>query len=315
MSHKTTIRSQPQQASLDASKYPPKARQLQELFPTWSIAGQHFYLSYLRVCSLPLSDLETLLNELNGDLELAATRISDGMVCNSLDLLSAKSVLQPIEGAAVPWGEVSRKKDKKPPMSTHASKSSPGRGDSRGARGGRGGSGRGGPITRARGHPKTATNGHMSHNDPHPSTSGILNDLSSVSSVSIDSSKANSAEATAKIASESHEQANGIAATALDVSDPALQVNRVISSMSLSATRGHAPDTPNGSAIAHASASRQAFKSPATSKLSWAQVARSVEHSPRFKSQHLYLFVVPKKSSHRFLSHLLLKVNSLQLRK
>jgi hypothetical protein len=291
--HKTTIRSQPQQASLDALKYPPKARQLQELFPTWSIAGQHFYLSYLRICSLPFSDLETLLNELNGDLELAATRISDGIVCNSLDLLSAESVLQPTKGAAVPWGEVSRKRDKKPPMSTHASKPSPGRGDSRGARGGRGGrggSGRGGPVTRARGHPKAAANGHMSHNGPHPSTSGTLNDVSSVSSVSIDSNKANSAEATAKTASELHDQANGIAATALDVSDPALQVNRIISSTSLSATRGHAPDTPNGNAITHTSVSRQASKTPATSKLSWAQVARSVEHSPHLKSHNIYTF-------------------------
>ena len=249
-----------------------------------------FTCHILRICSLPFSDLETLLNELNGDLELAATRISDGMVYNSLDLLSADSVPQLTEGAAVPWGEVSRKRDKKPPMSTHASKPSPGRGDSRGARGGRGGrggSGRGGPVTRARGHPKAAANGHISHNGPHPSTSGTLNDVSSVSSVSIDSSKANSTEVTAKSSSDSHEQANGSTATALDVSDPASKVNSIISSTSLSGTGGHAPEIPNGSAN---SASRQASKTPATSKLSWAQVARSVEHSPRFKSHNIYTF-------------------------
>ncbi|KAF9074662.1 hypothetical protein BDP27DRAFT_1444079 [Rhodocollybia butyracea] len=84
-----------------------KARQLQEFFPSWS----H-------------DDLHSLLVEVNGDVEEAATRISDGK--------------------AEQWGSVSRKKDKKAVSTGPVS-----RGDSRGTRGGFGGGrggGRGGAV-------------------------------------------------------------------------------------------------------------------------------------------------------------------------
>lgn len=189
--------------------------------------------------------------------------------------------LQSNEGVVAPWGEVSRKKDKKPPISTHTSKpSTPSRGDSRGARGGRGsrgGSGRGGAIIRARGgHLTAAANGHISHNGPHSSTSRSLNDVS----VSIDSNKANATEAFAKASNESHDQANGITTIALEGPDPGSQADRIIPSTSLSGTiraSAHAPETPNSVAAVHSGTSKQVSKTPATSKLSWAQIARLVK--------------------------------------
>ena len=62
----------------------PKIAQLQELFPHWSDEGPSLS-SFSLVSPLTLTltlhpppDLRSLLTELNGDLELAATRITDG---------------------------------------------------------------------------------------------------------------------------------------------------------------------------------------------------------------------------------------------
>jgi hypothetical protein len=62
-----------------------KVQQLQELFPTWSNDGTHAPSSLsFPPCVSPTrdpcvpTDLLSLLNEVHGDLELAATRITEG---------------------------------------------------------------------------------------------------------------------------------------------------------------------------------------------------------------------------------------------
>ncbi|KAK0189668.1 hypothetical protein F5146DRAFT_1139077 [Armillaria mellea] len=89
MSHyKSAIRAQPPSDQPENNKFRDKARQLQELFPAWSN-----------------DDLQSLLSEVNGDVEVAATRISDGH--------------------AEQWGSVTRKKEKKPtPAPGHTAKES-----------------------------------------------------------------------------------------------------------------------------------------------------------------------------------------------
>ncbi|KAF9219327.1 hypothetical protein BS17DRAFT_426908 [Gyrodon lividus] len=89
-------------------KYRPQAQQLQEFFPDYSV-----------------EDLQSLLNEVAGDVQIAATRISEGYVEQ--------------------WGSVKSKKDKKTPTTTPSHSKdqsiSRDRSDSRGGRGGRGGRG------------------------------------------------------------------------------------------------------------------------------------------------------------------------------
>ncbi|KAK7027596.1 CUE domain-containing protein [Favolaschia claudopus] len=135
MSYKTAIGASAP-AATDNTKYRPQARQLQELFPSWSSDGQPISLLPFRRASYGAQTFSPLLHEVSGDVELAATRIS--------------------EGHAEQWGAVTRKKDKKlhGPTHTHASKDSfsSSRGMRGGARGGRGGgSARGGGAPRARG--------------------------------------------------------------------------------------------------------------------------------------------------------------------
>ena len=75
--YKSAIRAQPPQ-ELSNSKYAEQARQLQEFFPLWKNDGlflQSYYHS--STCSF-LSDIQSLLFDVSGDVELAAARISDG---------------------------------------------------------------------------------------------------------------------------------------------------------------------------------------------------------------------------------------------
>lgn len=74
------------QANKDSSesKYRQQAQQLQELFPTWSNEGM-YPISAKRPRSYCFSstqrvDLQTVLTEVSGDVEMAATRISEGTV-------------------------------------------------------------------------------------------------------------------------------------------------------------------------------------------------------------------------------------------
>ncbi|KAJ6574275.1 hypothetical protein B0H19DRAFT_1253995 [Mycena capillaripes] len=59
MSHKTAIGAAAPATAADNSKYRTQARQLQKLFPSWSN-----------------DDLQLLISEVAGDVELVATRIS-----------------------------------------------------------------------------------------------------------------------------------------------------------------------------------------------------------------------------------------------
>ncbi|TBU59867.1 hypothetical protein BD310DRAFT_957925 [Dichomitus squalens] len=104
----SNFRSAQPQSDSPSDRYRAQAKQLQEAFPSWSY-----------------DDLQSLLVEVSGDVELASTRI--------------------IEGHAVQWGSVTRKKDKKPSSTSSYSKDPAGRerGEFRGGRGGR--AARGGP--------------------------------------------------------------------------------------------------------------------------------------------------------------------------
>lgn len=71
------------QANKDSteSKYRQQAQQLQELFPTWSQEGMWSISANDRVLtSQERVDLQTILTEVSGDVEVAATRISEGTV-------------------------------------------------------------------------------------------------------------------------------------------------------------------------------------------------------------------------------------------
>ncbi|KAG6820533.1 hypothetical protein H0H93_015704 [Arthromyces matolae] len=180
------------------------------------------------------------------------------------------------DGNAEQWGSVSRKKDKKTPPSAHASKESPARGDTRGVRGGRGGRGgpgRGGAV-RGRSGPSRggAVNGRGSRVEiPAPAEA---DDASSLQPLAKDASE--SADASAEpVALEPTGQQNGVATSASSsqlISPPAA------SSTALTGT-GSAPSWAveselNGSA---ALASNKPASTPATSKKSWAQIARPQE--------------------------------------
>ncbi|KAF8895000.1 hypothetical protein CPB84DRAFT_1816015 [Gymnopilus junonius] len=220
--------------SPDSQKFRSQARQLQELFPSWTN-----------------DDLLSLLNDVGGDVQIAATRITEGTV--------------------EIWGEVSRKKDKKAPATSKTPAPTRGvPGDTRGTRGGRGGRGggpgRGGAVTRGRGGlPRGGANGHIPRTDnPRPSSAAPA-----VNGHAADSTKAPATDdSTAKHESPDHQQqqngASGWVETSLTES-PAQPTS----------TWG-AKDVPSTAQASHAAAVKQASK-PATSKLSWAQIARPQE--------------------------------------
>lgn len=194
-------------------------------------------------------------------------------------------------GVAEQWGSVSRKKDKKAPTSAHASKESfSGRGDFRGARGGRGGRGgpgRGGAALRSRGGPPRggAVNGrsprtgspHPVNVDVTPSASADFNDASGPVDASVKSTAA--------------EQQNGVAPSApswteahphLEVPTPTASAGSSWGAASTTSTWGGDTDV-NGSSSSlnvNVPSSKLASKSPATSKLSWAQIAKYVDFQP-----------------------------------
>jgi hypothetical protein len=182
-------------------------------------------------------------------------------------------ILQRI-GAFQPWGEVSRKKDKKP-STTHGSKlSTQSRGDSRGTRGGRGG--RGG--TRGRGgHPKASGNGHV----PQAESTSTSAPRGDISNGTLEESKPDTITQITKPISESYDQQNGtISSSTSGRTDSSSQTANTIGATSLLGTalsRGHALEgaaNGNASQTAHPHATRPPSKTPATSKLSWAQIAR-----------------------------------------
>ncbi|KAF9815650.1 hypothetical protein IEO21_04440 [Rhodonia placenta] len=238
-------RSQPAQDA-HSEKYSSQAHKLQELFPTWSN-----------------EDLQSLLTEVNGDLQLAATRIS--------------------EGHAEQWGSVTRKKDKKatPAQNSHSKDgSSPReRGEFRGARGGRGG--RGGPGRGGAARGAFARGGHHEANGhrfkpSQPGDAATPKRVEEVANVDV-TTPTTPTNGSAKLAEEA---ANGWGTATTnggwnDVPTETTASNGWVES-STPATWGSI--AANGSAVPAPSApASKVFKTPATSKLSWAQIARAQE--------------------------------------
>ncbi|KAF7759751.1 hypothetical protein Agabi119p4_11446 [Agaricus bisporus var. burnettii] len=219
------------------AKFSSQLRSLKETFPDWST-----------------DDLHSLLLDVNGDANVAAGRISDGL--------------------AVQWGSVSRKKDKKTAAAQPSSKEfTPTRGESRGARGGRGGRGggpgRGGATARGRGaHRGSAVNGHggrtasprppADHATPAPGPSAHPD--------STDTPK-----------SDVVAQQNGIVQT------PNAWVDSKPDESS-TANRKTEAEANAANANLNVALPKQALKTPAPArgptKLSWAQIASKPTHKP-----------------------------------
>lgn len=270
-SYKAAIR--PQQPDSDDKKYAPQVRQLRELFPDYSELGQSPFFNRCTASSPSIPDLYALLVDVNGDIQTAATRITDGEL--SILFTARGLTCLDIKGNVEQWGEVSRKKDRKPSANTNAgaTKAPTARGDNRGARGGRGGRGgvgRGGAVTRGGrgGLPRGgAVNGHT--HTPAPATA-------TTSGPATTESKPAGDEATPAPTAESHEQ-NGWAetpaheqtSTSAQVTTNGVQRSTPAPStpeVNGASTHPHPPSTP--------AAAKLASKSPATSKMSWAQIAR-----------------------------------------
>ncbi|KAI0717695.1 hypothetical protein C8T65DRAFT_707069 [Cerioporus squamosus] len=216
-------------------KFRAQAKQLQEAFPSWSY-----------------DDLQSLLTETNGDVQLASTRI--------------------IEGHAEQWGSVTRKKDKKP--TSTPKDSSAGRGDFRGGRGGR--AARGGPRGgAARG--VSARGGHNEVNGHRvkPSTSGPVSkdaqagDAASPAPVNGDVADADPEAASAWGSSTPATWGGDTAAIDSGSPHPAP-----------AAASTSAPAPAPAHAPAPAPAPAKVVSTPATSKLSWAQIARKPQEKP-----------------------------------
>ncbi|KAI0759097.1 hypothetical protein C8Q74DRAFT_1451911 [Fomes fomentarius] len=235
MSYKSSNFRKSQPANDSSDKFRAQAKQLQEAFPTWSY-----------------DDLQSLLNETNGDVELASTRI--------------------IEGHAEQWGSVTRKKEKKPTSTSHGRDSSVNRerGDFRGGRGGR--AARGGPRGgAARG--ASARGGHHEVNGHRvkPSVSGQApKDASATDGVTPASTDGETADV------------DPDAVSAWGSSTPTTWGDTT----TVNGTEPH-PAAPAAAATsapapaqASSSAPAKAVSTPATSKLSWAQIARKPQEKP-----------------------------------
>lgn len=157
-------------------------------------------------------------------------------------------------GSVQPWGEVSHKKDKKitPPVQPSKTSTS-NRGGARGGRGGRGAPGRGGAATRGRvAHPKpSGSNGHTDSSSVTPANFNV---------------QIESPKPTAEVT----ELTNG---SSTAVNDSSSHADPLPATSSAWAT----PNKPvNDSVPAAVALTKQPAKALAGSKLSWAQIARSV---------------------------------------
>ena len=81
MSYKPAAFRFQQQSDLPAGefRYRPQVNQLQEIFPDFSVEGTSSSSLPTARAHLPSSDLQSLLLEVGGDVELAGQRISDGL--------------------------------------------------------------------------------------------------------------------------------------------------------------------------------------------------------------------------------------------
>jgi hypothetical protein len=178
-------------------------------------------------------------------------------------------------GHAEQWGAVARKKEKKPIGSVHGGKDGfAGRGDSRGARGGRGGRGggpaRGGASTRGGrgagrgGHRDTnghAAPAHTNGGDAAPAAWGTETP-SDWNNVAGTDDKADKAEAPKEDLGAWGTDTSTVADTTPSVTSP-------------STTATASAPLPDVSEIAKASTGPKVHRTPLTSKMSWAQIAKS----------------------------------------
>ncbi|TFK87864.1 hypothetical protein K466DRAFT_586010 [Polyporus arcularius HHB13444] len=214
-------------------KFRAQAKQLQEAFPSWSY-----------------DDLQSLLTETNGDVQLASTRI--------------------IEGHAEQWGSVTRKKDKKP--TSTPKDSSAGRGDFRGGRGGR--AARGGPrggaargVSARGGHHEV--NGHRAK----PSTS------EPASTDTPTGEAAAPAPANGDVADADPEATSAWgSSTPTTWGGDTAAINGGSPHPASAAASTSAP-APTSTPV-QAQAPAKVGSTPATSKLSWAQIARKPQEKP-----------------------------------
>lgn len=200
-------------------------------------------------------------------------------------LFSPPSQSPAITGHAQQWGSVKTKKDKKPP--TPSPKDHPAsrdRTDSHGGRGGRG-RGRGGPTrgARGRGSPRAGpgVNGHASRS-PHPGkTSSPAPDSADRQPVEdfsdpVQPDKHDSSDGILSAPNDSPSDPNHTAG--LPASDPSIPAQSWSTPSSWGASpwgaQDHSASAPPTSSQP-ISAAQRPTKLPATSKLSWAQIARS----------------------------------------
>ena len=156
----------------------------------------------------------------------------------------------------------------------------------RGGRGGRGGPGRGGAATRGRSAlPRGSTNGHFLHTDgKRPSSVPPAN----ATPKSTDASQLGGEDS---IPTESHDQQNGLTAsisTSTDTSSrpetSTLATSISTNSSAWGATDSFSAETSVPTPVTNIPVSKPASKTPATSKLSWAQIARFVLSSSKLLS-------------------------------
>lgn len=193
-------------------------------------------------------------------------------------------------GHAEQWGSVTRKKDKKPTSTTKDSSAS--RGDFRGGRGGR--AARGGPRGgAARG--ASARGGHHEVNGHRakPSTSGPANKDAS----------AGDAATTAPVNGDAVD-ADTEAASTWGTSTPTTwggdtaAINGTSPQPASAVTSTSSPAPAPVPVQPHAPAPAKVVSTPATSKLSWAQIARCVTMLPRLNQQFTFSVGNLRKSRH-----------------
>lgn len=200
---------------------------------------------------------------------------------------------------------MTRKKDKKPSSTSgHASKDSfsSTRGDFRGGRGGRGGRvgpGRGGAVTRSRGGlPRgAATNGHT-HRDSagSPQPSPAINQTSTWAEKTATTTDDKTVDASSKpdagawATTDSHDTGSATSNSWSDqLETPSVATPTSWATPSTTSTWGGSTDV-NGSTSSMnlAAAPGKVSKTPATSKMSWAQIARSVGNNTFFSRLTLF---------------------------
>jgi hypothetical protein len=244
-----------------------------------------------------LSDLQTLLAEVAGDVDVAVTRITEGSFSHPVP---NKNFTQIVTGHAEQWGSVTRKKDKKTPshapskdsISISASGSRGeggfrgGRGGDRGGRGGRGRGGAGGPRGRGGGGrgAGAAVNGHV----PSSSVSATIPG-NSWNGVVADAAPVNGADAVPDGDSWGSTAPDGgwgtgaspvPAVPAVATSAPGWGAPPTSAPPATSSTwTAETEVNGNGSAVPATPKPKlntAKSKTPATSKMSWAQIARYV---------------------------------------